>query len=281
MYDKAYEDYRKKCKELGVKPSSKKEIFGQEIEQKKSEARVSITELSLARKQKAPALSETAKKAIEVQTNRRKKTAKLPKVKKETPQKSMKEDRPKRVLLSEDEKTKRARAVANNYYKNNKEVVLKRQREKRKAASTKVILSEEEKIAKRREASRLHHLKMKDDPEYQERRLKNAKAWREKNKDKIAASNKKYRDEVRTPEQLEEKRRKAREYRKKNLEHMRQKDRDRKEQRKEYIKNNPEAHERKKARERERYAKSIADPVKREKLREKWRKANERKRETS
>lgn len=146
-YDQLYEQYKTKCKELGIKPSSMREIFGSEIEREKNENHISISDLSRARKAKAPTLSETAKEAIQTQD-------------KSSKQKLMqKVNKPKRVLLSE-----------------------------------------EEKIA-------------------------------------------------------------------------------RKEQRKAYIKNNPEVHERKKAQERERYQKRKSDPMQAEKLREKWRRDHERKKE--
>lgn len=70
MFDKAYEAYKKKCKELGIKPSSKKKIFGEEIESAKHNKQVSIAELSELRKAKPPTLSPTAKITIEAQTTR-------------------------------------------------------------------------------------------------------------------------------------------------------------------------------------------------------------------
>jgi len=252
MFDKAYESYKKKCKELGIKASSKKDVFGEDITRKKNKQHVNISELSAAKKQKAPILSDTAKKAIEVKTNKM--------VKK------------KRVVQTEEEKKAKRNAWSKAYYAANREKILAKK-------SKKVFLTDDEKKEIAREKARLYHLKMKNDPAYQERRKKNAKKWQSENKEKIAAINKKYRDEVRTPEWLEEKRRKQREYRQKNLEKIRAQDRARAEQRKEYIKNNPEAHERKKARERERYEKKRNDPIEAEKLREKWRKDGARKRE--
>jgi len=64
MFDAAYEAYKQKCKELRIKPSSKKDMFGEQIEAAKHDKRQSISELSRARKEKGPALSETAKKVI-------------------------------------------------------------------------------------------------------------------------------------------------------------------------------------------------------------------------
>ena len=52
MFNKAYEEYLKKCKKLGIKPSSKKELFGRSIEEEKAKERVSIEELSKERRAK-------------------------------------------------------------------------------------------------------------------------------------------------------------------------------------------------------------------------------------
>lgn len=365
MFDKAYKSYKQKCKELGVKPSLKKDIFSEEIERKKNENHQDIFELSRARKEKAPVLSETAKKANDIQTNKgnRKVKPKTKTVKKKVVKKTInvvstkkirvplktetKVEKPKRVLLTEEEKRlkrnaqsrkqydakkvktpkvvlsdeekqlrqlesrkkyyeknkkkicdkhkavraanpkrvfltdEQRRAKRKKYYDDNREQILAKTKARTAAKpkrARKPTLSEDEKKAIRKEKARLYHLEMKDDPVYQEKRKASSKTWTKNNREKVAASNKKYRDEVRTPEQLEEKRRKQREYRRDNVEHMRQKDRDRKQQRKDFIKNNPEAHEKKKARERERYARNKADPVELEKMREKERNRAKRKR---
>lgn len=199
----------------------------------------------------------------------------IPKQKVEKIEKPVK---PKRVLLSEEEKKANARECARLYYEKNKDEINAIQQEKRKNNSKKVSLTDDEKKARQKEASRLYHLARKNDPAYQARRNANTREWNKKNKEKIAASNKKYRDEVRTPEQLEEKLAKAREYRQKNLEHMREKDRARKDQRREYLDNNPEARERRREYDRKRHAESMADASKAEKLREKWRKDGAKKR---
>jgi phage/plasmid-associated DNA primase len=39
MFERAYKAYKQKCKELGLKPSSKKKLFGDEIERMKKENR--------------------------------------------------------------------------------------------------------------------------------------------------------------------------------------------------------------------------------------------------
>ncbi|MDT8338567.1 MAG: hypothetical protein RQ763_05155 [Sulfurimonas sp.] len=82
-------------------------------------------------------------------------------------------------------------------------------------------------------------------------------------------------EEVRTQEQLEEKRAKAREYRQKNLEHMRAKDRARK---RTVETMTSEQLEKRRERERQRYHKKMQDPAERKKLREKWRKDDAKKR---
>lgn len=307
MYDMAYESYKQKCRELGLAPTSKAKIFAEDIVKKQNDDHINIVTLSKAKKQKAPVLSETAKKALTVPKKRKPKVRKIaaiklvplprvkriaaaPKPKKEVVVKikvkkivipKPKIEKPvkqKRVLLSEEEKKAKARECARLYYEKNKDKVNTLQREKRKSTSKKVLLTDEEKKARQKENARLYHLAHKDDAAYQARRNANTREWNKKNRDKIAASNKKYRDEVRTPEQLEEKRAKAREYRRKNLEYMREKDRARKDQRREYLDNNPEAREKRREYDRKRHAESMADASKAEKLREKWRKDGAKKR---
>lgn len=299
MYDMAYESYKQKCRELGLAPTSKAKIFAEDIVKKQNDDHVNIVTLSKAKKQKAPVLSEIAKEALIVQKKRKPKVKKivaiksapLPRVKKIAAAPKPKKDvvvkikvkkivipkpkiekpvKQKRVLLSDEEKKEKAREYARIYYEKNKE--------KRKVNPKKVFLSDEEKKARQKEASRLYHLARKNDTAYQARRNANTREWNKKNKEKIAASNKKYRDEVRTPQQLEEKLAKAREYRQKNLEHMREKDRARKDQRREYLENNPTARERRREYDRKRHAESMADASKAEKLREKWRKDGAKKR---
>ena len=281
MNEKVYESYLKKCKELGIKPTAKANIFAEDILREKNEKRIDIASLSQARKQKAPVLSQTAKEALAAPIKRK------PKQKKEKPVKQKiaaakpkvaKPPKEPKVRQGDEEKRENVRKYSRLYYENNKEK-LKALREKReKNAKIKAKLTDEEKKANARKYSRLYHLARKDDPAYQARRKASSAEWNNNNRDKIAAANKKYRDEVRTPEQLEEKRKKAREYRARNIEHMREKDRARKDQRREYLNNNPEAKARRRESERKRYAESMSDADKAEKLREKWRRDGERKR---
>ena len=342
MFDKAYESYKKKCKQFGIKPSSKRAMFGEAIEKIKHDEHISISELSKIRKAPAPVLSETAKKAIEVQANKKKpklmsvkpkviKPKKPKRVLLTEEQKRLKRNaqskkqykakqalkpkkvclteeqkkiahkesarkyyertkvlkprvikpkikKPKRVLLTEEQKKQNSKKRANAYYAEHKDEINSKRRALKPKKNT---LSEEEKSQIKKENARLYHLKMKDDPAYKERRKSTSKNWNFNNKEKIAASNKHYRDEVRTPEQLEEKKRKQREYRQKNLEKIRAQDRARLQQRKDYIKNNPEAHERNKARDRARYVRKKADPVEAEKLREKEKNRPKRQRAAS
>jgi phage/plasmid-associated DNA primase len=44
MFDKVYKSYKQKCKELGLKPSSKEKLFGDEIERVKNTKRRKIDE---------------------------------------------------------------------------------------------------------------------------------------------------------------------------------------------------------------------------------------------
>lgn len=299
MYDDVYESYKQKCKELGIKPSPKLKIFAEDIVKKQNDDHVDVATLSKARKQKTPVLSETAKKALVVPRKHKlklKKSAAIklapaPKPKKgviaKIKVKKIVIPRPKiekpvkqiRVSQSDEEKKANARERARLYYEKNKDKVNTLNKEKRKSNPKKIILSDEEKKALKKEKARPYHLARKDDPAYQARRKATAMEWNKNNKEKIAASNKKYREEVRTLEQLEEKRAKAREYRQKNLEHMREKDRARKDQRREYLNSNPEAREKRREYDRKRYAQSMADAAKAEKLREKWRRDSECKRQ--
>ncbi len=60
MFDKAYDEYLKKCKKLGIEPSSKTELFGRSIEEEKAKERVSIEDLSRERRaaKRTPAKSD-------------------------------------------------------------------------------------------------------------------------------------------------------------------------------------------------------------------------------
>lgn len=288
--DKAYEQYLQKCKELGIKPSPKKKIFGEDITKEKNQQHVDIASLSQARKQKAPVLSEMAKEALVVAKKPKAKSVKkavvektaVAKPKVEKP-KLIKEKvvKQKRVLLTPEQKLENTRECARRYYAENKEEIKAHQRATRaENNSNKVILSDEEKKAKAKENARLYHLQKKNCPEYQKRRNANCQKWNNDNRDKIAASNKKYRDEVRTPEQLEEKKKKAREYYQNNLEKMRAKDRARNKKRR-ASDLTPEQLERKRELDRARYHKTMEDPQKKEKMLAKWRHDSEIKKENT
>lgn len=266
MYDMAYESYKQKCRELGLAPTSKAKIFAEDIVKKQNDDHVNIVTLSKAKKQKAPVLSEIAKEALIVPKKRK------PKVKKIAAIKSAPLPRVKKIAAAP--KPKKDVVVKIKV----KKIVIPKPKIEKPVKQKRVLLSDEEKKARQKEASRLYHLARKNDPAYQARRNANTREWNKNNKEKIAATNKKYRDEVRTPQQLEEKLAKAREYRQKNLEHMRKKDRARKDQRREYLDNNPEARERRREYDRKRHAESMADTSKAEKLREKWRKDGAKKR---
>jgi len=70
MFKDAYESYKKKCEKLGIKPSSLEKLFSNEVANKENN-HIGIEELSNARKKKNPDISETAKKALQFQENRR------------------------------------------------------------------------------------------------------------------------------------------------------------------------------------------------------------------
>ena len=231
MFDEAYKSYVEKCKKFGIKPSSKQKMFGGEIERKQHANRVSISELSEARKTKAPALSETAKRVMENQTTRRVAVKKARREKKKPvkiePVKPAKEiltedekrlkrnarakayyhktkgDSQKREPLTDDEKIARGELARKKYYAKNREKILAHKKAKNAKKQKRVLLTAEQKKEKSIEKARLYHLKMKDDPEYQERRRATARKYRKNNPDKVSESNRKWRNCTRTQEQCE------------------------------------------------------------------------------
>lgn len=253
-----YESYKQKCLELGLKPTPQKKIFAEDIIKEKNEQHVDITELSQARKTTvAPVLSEIAKKALVISKVKAKKIA-AGNPKTEKPVKTPKN-------LTDEEKNPQQLS-------NDIDVIPKIKVEKITTSKPKKILSEDEKErAKKR--SRLFYLQNKDSQN------EKSKEWMRNNKDKVAVYNKNQRDKLKTEEQLEERRKKAREYYAKNIEKLREKDRARNDQRKQYLKDNPDVLERIRARERERYERNMNSLEQRNKLREKWRKDGKRKRQ--
>jgi phage/plasmid-associated DNA primase len=49
MFDKVYKSYKQKCKELGLKPSSKKKLFWDKIERMKNEKRRKLNESKISK----------------------------------------------------------------------------------------------------------------------------------------------------------------------------------------------------------------------------------------
>jgi len=198
MYEKAYDAYKRKCEKLGLKPSSKEEIFGSEIVKRQNENRVNITELSLQRKQKAPELSETAKKALDIQINRRapkrvKKTEKqllrdeirADKLEEKKIVKASKPEKQKRVLQTEDEKRLKRNAQARKQYQAKVEAL--------GAKEHKVLLTDEQKLEHARVNAAKYYAKNKKDINAKNRQR------RKENSPKVILSD-------------EEKKQKAREY---------------------------------------------------------------------
>ncbi|MFH0710095.1 MAG: hypothetical protein V2A75_07815 [Pseudomonadota bacterium] len=266
--DTLYKSYLEKCKEMKIKPGTKRSVFGYLIDQEKikDENRVSIEELSKAKKAPAPKLSETAIKAKSVTTKLRvlrsikPKPVKDLKVKKEA---ALKIEKPKRVKLTHEELIERNRKSAREY-----------QAKKRLEKGVSPRQSPDETKRKRNEYQREYYAKNK------KKSLDRNREYAQSNKDKVSEYNRKQRDKKKdwTPQQWEEHRAKAREYRKQNAEKIRAQDRARGPKKRERFKQNIAAVERRLEKERNRYQQIKDDPDRIEKLRAKWRRDGERKR---
>lgn len=80
MKTSVYESYKAKCKELGLKPSTKNKLLAEDIIKEKNKSHIDIAAKSLKKKQKPLILSKTAKGALVI--NEKKKhyyTKRLPK----------------------------------------------------------------------------------------------------------------------------------------------------------------------------------------------------------
>ena len=299
--DQLYADYVAKCKKFKMKPSPKEVIFADMIAKQEQEQHSKIASAYISKKKPAPILSDTAKKAQETLVKPTKKRAVQPK----------KAKGPTRVLLTREEKLKRSRENSKKnyeenkekrkekqrqYYKNNYETISKKQADRYLIESKTKEQTPEEIEAKRLERKAyakayyaqnkemiLLKAKSKTNPRPvlsdEEKAAKEAakkdyaKAYREKNKAKLNAQTQTWRDN----QDQEALNKECREYRAKNAEKIRAQDRARKEQRKEFYKNNPEALERRRERERKRYQEQMQDPEQRAKLQEKWRRDHQRK----
>jgi len=173
MFDEAYKSYVKKCKEFGINPSSKEVMFGGEIDKEQNANRVSISELSEARKTKPPKKVQTADEK-RLKRNARSK-AYYHKTKIATP---------KKEPLIEDERKDRGVIARKKYYEKNREKILARKRAKNAEKPKRVLFTDEQKKERAKERARLYHLKMKDDPAYKERKKANHKRHTDKNKEK-------------------------------------------------------------------------------------------------
>ena len=193
MFDKAYESYKLKCKELGIKPSPKVEIFGEDISKDKKEKHVDIQTLSQSKKVKAPALSETAKKALVPKQKKRASTRvkkdkkqllrdKIRTAKREEKVKTPKVVKPKKVLQTEDEKRLKRNAQSRSYYHKTKPKPKPKKETVKKVVTLKpprVLLTDEEKKEKIKATSTKYYEKNK------EILRKKSQEYYDKNKDKI------------------------------------------------------------------------------------------------
>lgn len=266
--DILYKNYVSKCKQMKIKPGTKRSVFGDLIDQEKikAEKRVSIEELSKAKKAPAPKLSEEAIKAsivttkLKVLRSRKPKPIKEPKAKKEA---APKIEKLKRIPLTPEERLERSRESARMY-----------QAKKRLEKGISPRQSPMETKRKRQEYHREYYQNNKGKID-----TKNKK-FVQKNRDKVSEYNRKQREKQKdwTPEQWEEHRAKAREYRKQNINKIREQEKTRGPLKRQRLKESPERLAQKQERDRMRYQEILKDPIKGEKLREKWRRDSERKR---
>ena len=220
MSDTAYESYRQKCKELGIKASPKKKLLSEDIEREQKEKRIDVTTLIKEKKKPAPVLSETAKQDIKV----------------------VKKVKPKKPAQVQTDKVERTRPEGKAKFVKPK-LTDEEKREKRLAYQRAYQI-------KNRPAPKPKKAKLTDE-EKELRHKTYMKVYREKNRDKLNAQTQAWRD-AKSPEQLKLERK---EYREKNGDHLRAVDRDRKEQRKGFYQSNPEALAKRRSRDRERYHK--------------------------
>lgn len=189
--DILYKNYVSKCKQMKIKPGTKRSVFGNLIDQEKIEAqkRVSIYELSKAKKAPALKLSDEAIKASSVTTKlkvlrlRKPKPIKEPKAKKEVTKKT---EKIKRIPLSPEERLERSRKSAREY-----------QAKKRLEKGISPRQYSEQTKRSRREYQREYYKKNKELVD-----AKNKK-FVQKNRDKVSEYNRKQREKQKdwTPEQ--------------------------------------------------------------------------------
>lgn len=264
--DNLYKNYVAKCKEMKIKPGTKRSVFGDLIEKEEIAQRESIEELSRAKKAPTPKLSEEAIKASSVTTklkvlrSRKPKPIKEPKAKKEA---APKIEKIKRIPLSPEERLERSRKSAREY-----------QAKKRLEKGISPRQHSEETKRSRQEYQREYYKKNKELVD-----AKNKK-FVQKNRDKVSEYNRKQREKQKdwTPGQWEEHRAKAREYRKQNINKIREQEKARGPLKRQRLKESPERLAQKQERDRIRYHEALKDPIKGKKLREKWRRDGERKR---
>lgn len=264
--DTLYENYVAKCKQMKIKPGTKRSVFGDLIEREEIAQRESIEQISKAKKAPAPKLSEEAIKASNVTTKlkalrlRNPKPIKYPKAKKEVIAKT---EKIKRIPLSPEERLERSRKSAREY-----------QAKKRLKKGISPRQHSEETKRSRQEYQREYYKKNKELVD-----AKNKK-FVQKNRGKVSEYNRKQREKQKdwTPERREEHRAKAREYRKQNINKIREQEKARGPLKRQRLKQSPERLAQKQERDRMRYQEALKDPIKGEKLREKWRRDGERKR---
>lgn len=308
--DNLYKSYVAKCKEMKIKPGTKRSVFGDLIEKEEMAQRESIQQASKAKKAPAPKLSDEAVQALDkpkkakqqrlkstrvLLTDEEKKerqkqrvrdqyTKKLEKAGITTRIRATPKDKLIRSCMTKEERREKNIKASRDYYYNN----IEKERAKRLESYHKNKEIKGDVVRDRQKRANLTDEQKENLRAYQREYYKNNKQlvdaknkrYAQKNKHKVAQYNKAAREkrEILSEEQILEKRAKSREYRKQNANRIREQEKARGPLKRQRLKESPERLAQKQEKDRMRYQEALKDPIKGEKLREKWRRDGERKR---